>query len=70
MKNFEQKTKLLARPLERKVRVRFSGSMPAPQKEHGDEMLGGVILGREWRINEWEYRVQHQNGNVSYHRAP
>ena len=56
--------------IERKVMMLFRGSMPAPQKEHGEEMLGGVILGREWKLNWWEYRIQHPSGNVLYHKAP
>ena len=48
------------------VRMRYRGSMPRPQKEHGDEMLGGTVQGRLWTGTGWEYRIIHKTAGVCY----
>lgn len=50
-----------------KSNIKFHGSMPAPRKNHGEELLGGVIIGRSWRNNGWEYMIHHSNGNILYY---
>lgn len=44
------------------MKMIYRGSMPKPLKEHGDKMAGGIIVGRTWLRNEWEYRIIHPNG--------
>lgn len=51
-----------------KTKMVFRGSMPPPQREHGEELLGGVIIGREWDVN-WEYKILLPNGHILYHKG-
>lgn len=46
----------------------YRGAFPRAKKDHGDEMLGGVVTGRTWRYGGWEYRIAHETAGVLYAR--
>lgn len=43
-------------------KILYRGSMPKPKKEHGEEMSGGIVQGRTWTGNGWQYRIIHKDG--------
>jgi len=38
--------------------------MPVPVWRHGDRMIGGIVQGRTWTGQTWEYRIIHPSAGI------